>query len=197
VRIHGRRRHHCSGHLLSRNAFHWRSVSDIRGHRFCIAKQWWRHAYDYKEWRVHIPTLVPSRAYKLRFWQPSGPNQTCTVSLGTGTASANVTNVSVVCPLSSIPSTSASSESWRQRRHAVAGQWRRQSYDAKKWRLRFCHAIAHGSPYDVNVFVAPAHKGRLHPLGLERHRALDSGESIPLVDCGHTIDVDGWHQCGR
>src|SRR3984893_13422889 len=45
-------------------------------------------------------TLVPvNGAYKVTvFAQPAGPNQTCTVSLGTGTATANVTNVSVVCP---------------------------------------------------------------------------------------------------
>jgi len=47
-----------------------------------------------------FPTLVPvNGAYKVTVsGQPSGPNQTCTVSFGTGTAAANVTNVSVVCP---------------------------------------------------------------------------------------------------
>src|SRR5229473_1751033 len=47
-----------------------------------------------------FPILVPvNGAYKVTVsGQPSGPNQTCTVSFGTGTATANVTNVSVVCP---------------------------------------------------------------------------------------------------
>src|ERR1700730_8193862 len=47
-----------------------------------------------------FPTLVPINGdYKVTVSaQPSGPNQTCTVSFGTGTATTNVTNVSVVCP---------------------------------------------------------------------------------------------------
>src|ERR1700738_325963 len=49
-----------------------------------------------------FPTLVPpAAAYKVTvFSQPSGPNQTCTVNLGTGTTATNnppnITNVSVV-----------------------------------------------------------------------------------------------------
>lgn len=47
-----------------------------------------------------MPTLVPAgAAYKITILtQPSGPNQVCTVTNGTGTANANVTNVQVVCP---------------------------------------------------------------------------------------------------
>jgi N-acetylneuraminic acid mutarotase len=47
-----------------------------------------------------MPTLVPAGgAYKITILtQPSGPNQTCIVSNGTGTANANVTSVQVTCP---------------------------------------------------------------------------------------------------
>ncbi len=47
-----------------------------------------------------FPTLVPAGgAYKVTiFTQPSGPNQNCTVSSGTGVANANVTSVQVSCP---------------------------------------------------------------------------------------------------
>src|SRR6266478_5582196 len=47
-----------------------------------------------------MPTLVSAGSgYKITILaQPSGPNQTCTITNGTGTANANVTNVQIVCP---------------------------------------------------------------------------------------------------
>jgi N-acetylneuraminic acid mutarotase len=47
-----------------------------------------------------MPTLViAGSTYKITILtQPSGPNQTCTVTQGTGTANANVTNVQINCP---------------------------------------------------------------------------------------------------
>jgi len=47
-----------------------------------------------------FPRLVPAGgAYNVTiFTQPSGPNQICTVTNGSGTANANVVNVQVICP---------------------------------------------------------------------------------------------------
>ena len=47
-----------------------------------------------------MPTLVSAGStYKVTILtQPSGPNQTCTVTGGTGTANANVINIQVICP---------------------------------------------------------------------------------------------------
>ncbi len=47
-----------------------------------------------------MPTLVSAGStYTITILtQPSGPNQTCTVTSGKGTANANVTNVQIVCP---------------------------------------------------------------------------------------------------
>src|SRR6267142_2609984 len=47
-----------------------------------------------------MPTLVSAGSgYKITILaQPSGPNQTCTITNGAGTANANVTNVQIVCP---------------------------------------------------------------------------------------------------
>jgi hypothetical protein len=47
-----------------------------------------------------MPTLVPAGgAYSITIHtQPSGPNQTCTVTNGAGIANANVTNVQINCP---------------------------------------------------------------------------------------------------
>src|SRR6266550_1018590 len=47
-----------------------------------------------------MPTLVSAGSlYKITILtQPSGPNQTCTVTNGMGTANANVTNVQIICP---------------------------------------------------------------------------------------------------
>jgi hypothetical protein len=47
-----------------------------------------------------MPTLVSAGStYKITILtQPSGPNQICAVTNGTGTANANVTNVQIVCP---------------------------------------------------------------------------------------------------
>ena len=47
-----------------------------------------------------FPTLLlPGATYAVTILtQPNTPAQACTVSNGTGTASANVTNVQVICP---------------------------------------------------------------------------------------------------
>src|ERR1700682_4359965 len=48
-----------------------------------------------------MPTLVSAGStYKVTILtQPSGPNQTCTVTNATGTANANITNVQIICPV--------------------------------------------------------------------------------------------------
>jgi hypothetical protein len=44
-------------------------------------------------------SLIPSGTYAVTILtQPSGPAQTCTVTGGSGTTTANVTNVQIVCP---------------------------------------------------------------------------------------------------
>jgi len=103
VHVHGRRGHQCSGHLFSWDTFPWRLVSGYSGGTgFALQNNGGDTLTINEEWRVHVPTLVPSTApIMLRFLGSlSGPNQTCTVSLGKGTATANVTNVSVYARLS-------------------------------------------------------------------------------------------------
>jgi hypothetical protein len=139
-----------------------------------------------------FPTLVPvNGAYKVTvFTQPSGPNQTCTVSLGTGTATANVTNVSVVCPAVFHPidvnvvGVLGASGSMQ-----LLNNGGDNLMTPKNGSYTFATQIAHGSSYDVTEFVAPGtqFEGCI-VWGFSGVALTTPVNPIPLVDCGH----DDW-----
>jgi len=136
-----------------------------------------------------FPTLIPvNGTYNVTvFAQPSGPNQTCTVSNGTGTAAANVTNVSVVCPAVFHPidvnvvgvlGTTGAMQLLDNGGDNLA--------TPKNGAYTFATPIAHGSAYDVSILVAPG----TQPEGCYRWgwsgTALSTPVNpIPLIDCGH------------
>ena len=136
-----------------------------------------------------FPTLVPiNGAYKVTVSaQPSGPNQTCTVSFGTGTATANVTNVSVVCPAVfhpiNVTVVGVLGSNGAMQLQDNGGD---NLMTPKNGDYVFATPIAHGSAYDVNVFVAS---------GTQTEGCIRWGWSgtalstpvnpIPLIDCGH------------
>lgn len=139
-----------------------------------------------------FPTLVPvNGAYKVTVsGQPAGPNQTCIVSLGTGTAAANVTTVSVVCPAVFHPIDVSVVGVL-----GITGAMQLQDNGGdnlmtpSNGAYTFATHIAHGSFYDVSEFVAP---------GTQVEDCIRWGWSgtalstpinpIPLIDCGH----DDW-----
>jgi len=136
-----------------------------------------------------FPILVPvNGAYKVTVsGQPSGPNQTCTVSLGTGTATANVTNVSVVCPAVfhpinvSVVGVLGASGSMQLQDNGGDNLMTPKNGD-----YAFATPIAHGSPYDVNVFVASGTQLEGCIVWGFSGTALSTPVNpVPVVDCGH------------
>src|SRR6266850_1345226 len=136
-----------------------------------------------------FPTLVPiNGAYKVTVsGQPSGPNQTCTVSLGTGTASANVTNVSVVCPAVFHPvNVSVVGVLGTNGAMQLQDNGGDNLMTPKNGDYSFATPIAHGSPYDVSEFVAPDTQAEGCIVWGFSGTALSTPVNpVPVVDCGH------------
>src|SRR6266481_3860577 len=136
-----------------------------------------------------FPILVPvNGAYKVTVsGQPSGPNQTCTVSFGTGTATANVTNVSVVCPAVFHPiNVSVIGVLGANGAMQLQDNGGDNLMTPKNGDYAFATPIAHGSTYDVNVFVAPGTQGEdCIRWGWSGTALSTPVNPIPLIDCGH------------
>ncbi len=136
-----------------------------------------------------FPTLVPvNGAYKVTVSaQPSGPNQTCTVSLGTGTASANVTNVSVVCPAVFHPiNVSVVGVLGINGAMQLQDNGGDNLVTPKNGDYVFATPIAHGSPYDVSIFVASGTQFEdCIRWGWNGNANSTPVNPIPLIDCGH------------
>jgi hypothetical protein len=119
--------------------------------------------------------------------QPAGPNQTCVVSFGKGTATANVTNVSVVCPAVfhpinvSVVGVMGTSGSMQLEDNGGDNLMTPKNGD-----YVFATPIAHGSFYDVSEFVAPGTQPeRCYKWGWSGTALATPVSPIPLIDCGH------------
>jgi Galactose oxidase, central domain len=136
-----------------------------------------------------FPTLVPvNGAYKVTVsGQPAGPNQTCTVSLGAGTATANVTNVSVVCPAVFHPiNVSVVGVLGASGSMQLQDNGGDNLMTPKNGNYVFATPIAHGSSYDVTEFVAPGTQPEGCIVWGFSGTALSTPVNpIPVVDCGH------------
>jgi hypothetical protein len=136
-----------------------------------------------------FPTLVPvNGAYNVTVsGQPSGPNQTCTVSLGKGTATANVTNVSVVCPAVFHPiNVTVVGVLGANGAMQLLDNGGDNLVTPKNGDYVFATPIAHGSAYDVTQFVAPGTQFEGCIVWGFSGTALTTPVSpVPLVDCGH------------
>jgi len=136
-----------------------------------------------------FPILVPvNGAYKVTVsGQPSGPNQTCTVSFGTGTATANVTNVSVVCPAVFHPiNVSVVGVLGANGAMQLQDNGGDNLMTPKNGDYTFATPIAHGSPYDVNQFVAPGTQAEgCIVWGFSGIALSTPVNPLPVVDCGH------------
>ncbi len=134
-------------------------------------------------------TLVPvNGAYNVTVsGQPSGPNQTCTVSLGKGTATANVTNVSVVCPAVFHPiNVTVVGVLGANGAMQLLDNGGDNLLTPKNGDYVFATPIAHGSTYDVTQFVAPGtqFEGCI-VWGFSGTALTTPVNPVPVVDCGH------------
>src|SRR5467141_3237289 len=136
-----------------------------------------------------FPTLVPvNGAYNVTVsGQPSGPNQTCTVSLGKGTATANVTNVAVVCPAVFHPiNVSVVGVLGTNGAKQLQDNGGDNLMTPKNGDYVFATPIAHGSAYAVPQFVAPGtqFEGCI-VWGFSGTALTTPVNPVPVVDCGH------------
>ena len=136
-----------------------------------------------------FPTLVPlNGAYAVTVSsQPAGPNQACTVSSGSGTATANVTNVAVVCPAVFHPIDVDVVGVL-----GINGAMQLQDNGGDNLMTpgngayTFATQIAHGSTYDVSVFVASGTQfENCYRWGWTGTALSTPVNPIPLIDCGH------------
>jgi hypothetical protein len=136
-----------------------------------------------------FPTLVPVNGpYKVTVSaQPSGPNQTCAVTNGSGNAAANVTNITVVCPAVFHPIDvdvvgTLGINGAMQLLDNGGDNLQTPSNGA----YTFATQIAHGSSYDVTVFVASGTQSEgCVRWGWSGVALTTPVNPIPLVDCGH------------
>jgi hypothetical protein len=145
-------------------------------------------------------TLIPvNSAYKVTvFTQPAGPNQTCSVSQGTGTATSNITNVSVVCPAVFHPiDVSVVGVLGTTGAMQLQDNGGDNLMTPKNGPYTFATPIAHGSAYDVSEFVAPGTQTEGCIIWGFSGVALSTPiNPIPVVDCGHNdwTWMDGTNQ---
>jgi Galactose oxidase, central domain len=136
-----------------------------------------------------FPTLIPvNGGYNVTVsGQPAGPNQTCTVSFGKGTATANVTTVSVICPAVfhpinvSVVGVLGTSGSMQLQDNGGDNLMTPKNGD-----YVFATPIAHGSSYDVGEFVASGTQleGCI-VWGFSGVALSTPVNPIPVADCGH------------
>lgn len=136
-----------------------------------------------------FPTLIPvNGAYNVTVSsQPSGPNQNCQVNMASGTATANVTTVAVVCPAIFHPiDVSVVGVLGINGAMQLLDNGGDNLFTPKNGNYTFATHIAHGSPYDVKVFVAPGTQPEGCIVWDFSGIALSTPiNPIPVVDCGH------------
>src|SRR5229473_2341263 len=135
-----------------------------------------------------FPRLVPAGgAYNVTiFTQPSGPNQICTVTNGSGTANANVVNVQVICPaiFHTIGGTVVGlvgTNSGMVLQDNGGDNLTVSSNGA----FTFNTPIADGSTYDVSVLVGPSTQPGVGIVKWFYQGTATSAVTSVIIDCGH------------
>jgi len=135
-----------------------------------------------------FPTLVPAGGtYKVTILtQPTGPNQACTVSSGTGTANNNVVNVQVICPaiFHTIGGTVVGlvgTNSGMVLQNNLGDNLAVSSNGT----FTFNTPIADGSTYDVSVLVGPSTQPGVGIVTWFFQGTATSAVTSVIVDCGH------------
>lgn len=137
-----------------------------------------------------FPTLLPSGAtYTVTILtQPSGPAQTCTVTNGQGTATANVTDVQIVCPAVFHTIGGMVVGLYIPTGQATTLVLQDNNGDnlpiTDNGAFTFVTPIAHGSTYDVTVFVGPGSQPQGCVAWNYQGTALTDITTV-VIDCGH------------
>src|SRR5882762_3860435 len=135
-----------------------------------------------------MPTLVSAGStYTITILtQPSGPNQTCTIANGTGTANANVTNVQIVCPaiFHTIGGTVVGLVGTTSKM-VLQDNLGDNLTVSSNGNFTFNTPIADGSTYDVSVLVAPNTQPGVGIVTWFYQGTATSAVTSVIVDCGH------------
>jgi Galactose oxidase, central domain len=122
------------------------------------------------------------------FTQPTTPAQTCTVSNGSGTAAANITNVQVVCPAVFNTIGGQIVGLYVPTGQTANGILQDNGGDnlpfSSNGPFTFATPIAYGSSYDVTLFVAPQTQTQGSRLYFGQGSATADVDSV-VVDFGH------------
>jgi hypothetical protein len=134
-----------------------------------------------------FPTLVPAGgSYAVTILtQPSGPNQTCTVTNGSGVANANVTSVQVICPaiFHTIGGTVVGLVGTNSGM-VLQNNLGDNLTISGNGTFTFNTSIADGSTYDVSEFVGPSTQPQACVIWAYQGTATSNVTSV-IVDCGH------------
>src|SRR5882762_929529 len=135
-----------------------------------------------------FPRLVPAGgAYNVTiFTQPSGPNQICTVTNGSGTANANVVNVQVICPaiFHTIGGTVVGLVGTNSGM-VLQNNGGDNLTVSSNGNFTFNTRIADGSTYDVRVLVGPSTQPGVGIVTWFYQGTATSAVTSVIVDCGH------------
>jgi len=135
-------------------------------------------------------SLIPSGgAYAVTILtQPSGPAQTCTVTGGSGTTTANVTNIQIICPavFHSIGGQVVGLEipTGQTSQMVLQDNGGDNLPISGNGAFTFVTQIAHGSTYDVSIFVSAGTQPQGCIVWGFQGTALTDITSV-TVDCGH------------
>jgi N-acetylneuraminic acid mutarotase len=118
--------------------------------------------------------------------QPSGPNQTCTVTNGTGTVLANVTNVQIVCPaiFHTIGGTVVGLVGTNSGM-VIQNNLGDNLAISSNGTFTFNTPIADGSTYDVSGLVPPSTQPGVGCVIWFFQGIATSAVTSVVVDCGH------------
>src|SRR6195256_2517539 len=135
-----------------------------------------------------MPTLVSAGStYTITILtQPSGPNQTCTIANGTGTANANVTNIQIVCPaiFHTIGGTVVGLVGTTSKM-VLQNNLGDNLTVTSNGTFTFNTPIADGSTYDVSVLVGPNTQPSVGIVTWAYQGTATSAVTSVIVDCGH------------
>jgi Galactose oxidase, central domain len=141
-----------------------------------------------------FPTLIPAATkYNVTISsQPSGPNQKCTVTFGQGTTGPapnppNIINVAVACqPVTHVINVDVVGVLGTSGSMQLQDNGGDNLMTPSNGPYQFATAIAHGSFYDVSVFVAPGTQPEgCYRWGWSGTALSDPVNPVPLIDCGH------------
>src|SRR6202165_1102825 len=135
-----------------------------------------------------MPTLVSSGSpYAITILtQPSGPNQTCTVNQGTGTATANVSNVQINCPpvFHTIGGTTVGLVGTNSGM-VIQDNLGDNLTIPSNGTFTFNRTIADGNAYDVSLLVGPNTQPGVGIVLWFFQGIATSAVTTVIVDCGH------------